>query len=52
LVEAKSLWIHIDDAHYRLTDEHIEGAKHVKAQADRGEFAADAEVKEIFGQSL
>ena len=41
-----------DDAHYHLTDEQIAGVRHAMGQADRGEFATDAEVKEIFGQPL
>ena len=41
-----------DDAHYRLTDEQIAGVHHAMAQADRGEFATEAELKEIFGRSL
>jgi hypothetical protein len=40
------------DAHYRLTDEQIAGVRHAMGQADRGEFATDAEVKEIFGRPL
>jgi hypothetical protein len=38
--------------HYRLSDEQIEGMHHAMAQADRGKFASDRELKEIFGQSL
>ena len=41
-----------DDAHYRLTEEQVAGVRHAMAQADRGEFATDAELKEIFGRSL
>ena len=41
-----------DDSHYRLTDEQVAGVHHAMGQADRGEFATDAEVKEIFGRSL
>ena len=41
-----------DDAHYRLTDEQVAGVHHAMGQADRGEFATDAELKEIFGRSL
>jgi predicted transcriptional regulator len=41
-----------DDSHYRLTDEQIAGVHHAMGQADRGEFATDVEVKEIFGRSL
>jgi len=41
-----------DDAHYRLTDEQIVGVHHAMGQADRGEFATDTELKEIFGRSL
>ena len=41
-----------DDTHYRLTDEQIAGVHHAMGQADRGEFATDSEVKEIFGRSL
>ena len=36
----------------RLTDEQIAGVHHAMGQADRGEFATDAELKEIFGRSL
>jgi predicted transcriptional regulator len=41
-----------DDAHYRLTEEQVAGVHNAMRQADRGEFATDAELKEIFGQSL
>jgi hypothetical protein len=41
-----------DDGHYRLGDEEIEGVHHAMAQADRGEFASDRELTEIFGRSL
>ena len=41
-----------DDAHYRLTDEQVAGVHHAMGQADRGEFATDAELKEIFGRAL
>jgi hypothetical protein len=41
-----------DDAHYRLTEEQVVGVHHAMGQADRGEFATDAELKEIFGRSL
>ena len=32
--------------------EQIAGVRHAMGQADRGEFATDAEVKEIFGRPL
>jgi hypothetical protein len=41
-----------DDEHYRLTDEQVAGVHHAIGQADRGQFATDAELKEIFGRSL
>jgi hypothetical protein len=41
-----------DDTHYRLTDEQIAGVHHAIGQADRGEFATQAELKEIFGRPL
>ena len=41
-----------DGAHSRLTDEQIAGVHHAMGQADRGEFATEAEIKEIFGRSL
>jgi predicted transcriptional regulator len=41
-----------DDVHYRLTEEQVAGVHHAMGQADRGEFATDAELKEIFGRSL
>ena len=41
-----------DDTHYRLTKEQIAGVRHAMGQADRGEFATDVELKEIFGRSL
>ena len=41
-----------DDAHYRLTNEQVAGVRHAMGQADRGEFATDAELKEIFGRAL
>jgi predicted transcriptional regulator len=37
---------------YSFSAEQIEGIHHAMAQADRGEFATDAELKEIFGRSL
>ena len=40
-----------DDAHYRLTDEQTAGVHHAMGQADRGEFATEAEIKEIFGRT-
>jgi hypothetical protein len=41
-----------DNAHYPLSDEQIAGVHHAMGQADRGEFATDAELKEIFGRAL
>jgi len=41
-----------DDTHYRLTDEQVAGVHHAMCQADRREFATEAELKEIFGRSL
>ena len=41
-----------DDAQYRLTEEQVAGLHHAMAQADRSEFATDAELKEIFGRAL
>jgi hypothetical protein len=41
-----------DDDHYRLTQEQVVGVHHAMGQADRGEFATNAEGKEIFGRSL
>jgi predicted transcriptional regulator len=41
-----------DDPHYQLTDEQVAGVHHAMDQADRGEFATDAELKEIFGRSV
>jgi predicted transcriptional regulator len=39
-----------DHDHYCLSDEQIEGVHQAMAQADRGEFATDRELKEIFGR--
>ncbi len=41
-----------DGARYRLTDEQVAGVHHAMDQADHGEFATNAELKEIFGRSL
>jgi hypothetical protein len=41
-----------DEGHYRLTEEQVAGVRHAMGQADRGEFARDGEMKEIFGRSL
>jgi hypothetical protein len=41
-----------DDGHYRLTEEQVGGVHHAIGQADRGQFATDAELREIFGRSL
>ena len=41
-----------DDEHYRLTEEQIAGVHHAIGQADRGQFATDADLKEIFGRAL
>ncbi len=41
-----------DDGHYHLTEEQVAGVRHAMGQADRGEFAVDKELKEIFGRSL
>jgi cation transport regulator ChaB len=41
-----------DDTHYRLNDEQIAGVHHAMGQAGRGEFAKEAELKEIFDRSL
>ena len=41
-----------EDTRYSLSDEEIEGVRHAMAQADRGEFASEKEVKELFGRSL
>ena len=37
---------------YVLSDEQIAGVYHAIGQADRGEFATDAQVREIFGHDL
>lgn len=37
---------------YTLTVEQIEGIKHAMGQADRGEFASEERVQDIFGCSL
>ena len=39
------------DSHFAV-DEQIAGVHHAMGQADRGEFATDTELKEIFGRSL
>ena len=41
-----------EEEHYRLTEEQIAGVHHAMGQADRGEFATDTELKEIFGRPL
>ncbi len=41
-----------NDANYRLTEEQVAGVRHAIEQADRGEFASNAELREIFGRSL
>ena len=41
-----------NDGHYRLTEEQIACVHHAIGQADRGEFATNKELKEIFGRSL
>jgi hypothetical protein len=41
-----------DDAHYRLTEEQVAGVQHAMGQADRREFATNAELKEIFCRPL
>ena len=41
-----------DRQDYTLSMEQIEGVQHAMEQADRGEFASDKRVREIFGQSL
>jgi cation transport regulator ChaB len=39
---------HVNDHdHYRLTEKEIEGVHHARAQADRGEFATDQELKSL-----
>jgi hypothetical protein len=41
-----------EEAHYRLNDEQIAGVHHAMGQADRGQFATEAELKDIFGRSV
>lgn len=41
-----------EEGHYELTDEQVAGVRHAMAQADRGNFAADTELNEIFGRSV
>lgn len=41
-----------DDEHYRLTEEQVTGVRHAMGQADRGEFASDQEIREVFGRAL
>jgi hypothetical protein len=37
---------------YTFDDGRVAGIHHVMAQADRGEFASSADVREIFGRAL
>ena len=39
-------------ADYSFDDEQIAGIHHAMEQADRGEFASDAAMREIFGRTL
>ncbi len=41
-----------EEGHYRLTEDQVTGVRHAMGQADRGEFARDSELKEIFGRAL
>ncbi len=41
-----------DNRPYVLSVDQLAGIDHAIAQADRGEFATDAEVHEVFGRSL
>lgn len=41
-----------EETHYRLNDEQIAGVHHAMGQADRGEFATEAELKDMFGRSV
>ena len=41
-----------DQQDYKLSMEQIEGIRHAVGQADRGEFASEKRVREIFGRSL
>ena len=38
-----------DETYYRLNDEQIAGVHHAMGQADRGEFATEAELKAVGG---
>ena len=41
-----------DRQNYTLSMEQIEGIRHAVGQADRGEFASEKRVREIFGRAL
>ena len=41
-----------DERDYNFTDEQIAGIDHAIEQSQRGEFASDEEVREIFGSLL
>jgi hypothetical protein len=41
-----------EDTHYRLSDEQVAGVHHAMGQVERGEFATEAELKDIFGRSV
>ena len=41
-----------DERDYNFTDEQIAGIEHAIEQAQRGEFASDEDVREIFGSLL
>ena len=41
-----------EEGHYQLTEEQIAGVRHAMTQADHGEFAADTELKEVFGRAV
>ena len=41
-----------EEGHYQLTEEQVAGVRHAMDQADRGQFVADEELKQIFGRSV
>jgi hypothetical protein len=41
-----------EDTRHQMTAEQIEGVRHAMAQADRGEFASEKDVRELFGRAL
>jgi hypothetical protein len=41
-----------DEGRYRLSEEEISGVHHAMRQADRGDFASEKQITELFDSSL